>query len=98
MTFGLDVWGIKKLFSVLHRYEASLQRLSYSNLKSPDMKTDKMKQLTVSAEVICRSQLFSLDTPLEKAWPTLKRLIKESVPVFYPSIATIDASDLSKQT
>lgn len=45
----------------------------------------------------CRIPVFSMQTTLAEAWPTLKSLIASSSPDFYREIAGLDAGDLAAQ-
>ncbi|WP_461791538.1 lantibiotic dehydratase [Pedobacter sp.] len=62
------------------------------------MKARNQNELEVPCRAVCRSPLFPIDTTLDRAWPTLKRLIRDSAPEFYPIIAELEAEDLAAQS
>lgn len=61
------------------------------------MKPIQKTKLSLAPKAICRSPLFGVDTSFEQAWPTLKRLIRETSADFYPHIEHLTAQELLKQ-
>jgi thiopeptide-type bacteriocin biosynthesis protein len=54
-------------------------------------------KFSIAPNAFCRSPLFSIDTKIEEAWPTLKKLIRETSADFYQQISNLSADDLDSQ-